>query len=103
METQVQLLLMPVWLGRPQALMLLCEFVLNSTPAPLREQALYHTLLQLYLAECLLSCLCARWQAAGADAAVRVCAKLDARAAARAGAVPHAAAALPGRAPSRRA
>ena len=31
--------------------MLLCEFVLNSTRAPPREQALYHTLLQLYLAE----------------------------------------------------
>jgi len=37
--------------GRPQALMLLCEFVLNSTRAPPREEALYHTLLQLYLAE----------------------------------------------------
>ena len=31
--------------------MLLCEFVLNSTRAPPREEALYHTLLQLYLAE----------------------------------------------------
>ncbi len=37
--------------NRPQALILLCEFVLNSTRAPPREEALYHTLLQLYLAE----------------------------------------------------
>ncbi|BDA46644.1 Vacuolar protein sorting-associated protein 11 homolog [Coccomyxa sp. Obi] len=36
---------------RPQALMLLCEFVLNSTRAPPNEAFLYHTLLQLYLAD----------------------------------------------------
>jgi hypothetical protein len=38
-------------LSRPQALMLLCEFVLNSTRAPPSEAFLYHTLLQLYLAD----------------------------------------------------
>lgn len=31
--------------------MLLCEFVLNSTRAPPNEAFLYHTLLQLYLAD----------------------------------------------------
>lgn len=36
---------------RPQALMLLCEYVLNSTRAPPSEALLFHTLLQLYLAE----------------------------------------------------
>lgn len=36
---------------RPQALMLLCEFVLNSTGPAASEGALYLTLLQLYLAE----------------------------------------------------
>jgi hypothetical protein len=35
---------------RPQALMLLCEYVLNSTRAPPSEAFLYATLLQLYLA-----------------------------------------------------
>ena len=30
--------------------MLLCEFIMNSTRAPPSEAALYHTLLQLYLA-----------------------------------------------------
>lgn len=36
---------------RPQALLLLCEFIINSTRAPPSEDALYHTLLQLYLAD----------------------------------------------------
>ena len=36
---------------RPQALMLLCEYVLNSTRAPPSEALLFHTLLQLYLAD----------------------------------------------------
>lgn len=31
--------------------MLLCEYVLNSTRAPPSEALLFHTLLQLYLAE----------------------------------------------------
>lgn len=42
------------WLSlscRPQALLLLCEFIINSTRAPPSEDALYHTLLQLYLAD----------------------------------------------------
>ncbi|KAK9842420.1 hypothetical protein WJX84_001767 [Apatococcus fuscideae] len=34
---------------RPQALMLLCEFVLNSLRSPPSEALLYHTLLELYL------------------------------------------------------
>ncbi|KAI8469810.1 MAG: hypothetical protein J3K34DRAFT_511770 [Monoraphidium minutum] len=39
---------------RPTALMLLCEFVLNSSQAsPPGERQLYHTLLELYLAEAL--------------------------------------------------
>ena len=31
--------------------MLLCEYILNSTRSPPSEEVLYHTLLQLYLAE----------------------------------------------------
>ena len=31
--------------------MLLCEYILNSTHSPPSEDVLYHTLLQLYLAE----------------------------------------------------
>ena len=31
------------------ALMLLCEFILNSTQAPPAEEFLYHTLLELHL------------------------------------------------------
>lgn len=42
---------MHAMLCRPQELMLLCEFVLNSMRAPPSEALLYHTLLQLYLAE----------------------------------------------------
>jgi hypothetical protein len=38
---------------RPTALMLLCEFVLNSQQQPPHEQLLYHTLLELYLQEAL--------------------------------------------------
>jgi hypothetical protein len=34
---------------RPMALMLLCEFILNSTRAPPGEEFLYHTLLELHL------------------------------------------------------
>ncbi|KAL3155173.1 hypothetical protein ABBQ32_013114 [Trebouxia sp. C0010 RCD-2024] len=34
---------------RPMALMLLCEFILNSTQAPPGEEFLYHTLLELHL------------------------------------------------------
>lgn len=34
---------------RPQALLLLCEFILNSNAAPANERALYHMLLYLYL------------------------------------------------------
>lgn len=34
---------------RPLALMLLCEFILNSTRAPPGEEFLYHTLLELHL------------------------------------------------------
>lgn len=36
---------------RPTALMLLCEFILNSQEEPPSEQLLYHTLLELYLAD----------------------------------------------------
>lgn len=36
--------------SRPEELMLLCEFIMNSTRSPPSEEALYHTLLQLYLA-----------------------------------------------------
>ena len=36
-------------LCRPLALMLLCEFILNSTRAPPGEEFLYHTLLELHL------------------------------------------------------
>ncbi len=39
---------------RPTALMLLCEFVLNSQTAPPGEQMLFHTLLSLYLTDRLL-------------------------------------------------
>lgn len=39
-----------VWIAfRPMALMLLCEFILNSTQAPPGEEFLYHTLLELHL------------------------------------------------------
>ena len=34
---------------RPMALMLLCEFILNSTRTPPGEEFLYHTLLELHL------------------------------------------------------
>lgn len=34
---------------RPTDLMLLCEFILNTSSAPASEPLLYHTLLQLYL------------------------------------------------------
>ncbi len=34
---------------RPMALMLLCEFILNSTRVPPGEEFLYHTLLELHL------------------------------------------------------
>ena len=44
-------MLVPGVCCRPQALMLLCEYVLNSTRAPPSEALLFHTLLQLYLAE----------------------------------------------------
>lgn len=37
---------------RPQALLLLCEFILNSSAAPANERALYHMLLYLYLDMC---------------------------------------------------
>ncbi|CAK0785749.1 hypothetical protein CVIRNUC_008960 [Coccomyxa viridis] len=40
-----------LYTNRPQALMLLCEYVLNSTRAPPSEALLFHTLLQLYLAD----------------------------------------------------
>eukprot|EP00884_Botryococcus_braunii_P005454 jgi/Botrbrau1/1490/Bobra.178_3s0045.1 len=40
-----------LYADRPQALILLCEYVLNSSPSAPKEQALYHTLLQLYLSE----------------------------------------------------
>ncbi|CAL5228225.1 g11315 [Coccomyxa viridis] len=40
-----------LYTDRPQALMLLCEYVLNSTRAPPSEALLFHTLLQLYLAD----------------------------------------------------
>ena len=33
--------------------MLLCEFILNTQSAPPNRQMLYHTLLELYLAEAL--------------------------------------------------
>ena len=36
---------------RPMALMLLCEFILNSQPAPPGEPFLLRTLLELYLAD----------------------------------------------------
>ncbi len=38
---------------RPMALMLLCEFILNSQPAPPGEPFLLRTLLELYLADAL--------------------------------------------------
>ena len=38
-------------LCRPQALMLLCDFILNSMLHPPGEQIIYHTLLQLCLVE----------------------------------------------------
>ena len=34
---------------RPEALVLLCEFILNSTRSPPGEEFLYHILLELYL------------------------------------------------------
>lgn len=37
------------WRCRPMALMLLCEYVLNSARNPPGEEFLYHTLLELYL------------------------------------------------------
>ena len=41
------------FLRRPMALMLLCEFILNSQPAPPGEPFLLRTLLELYLADAL--------------------------------------------------
>jgi hypothetical protein len=38
---------------RPLALMLLCEFILNSNRSPPAEDFLYHTLLELYLSDAL--------------------------------------------------
>ena len=49
---------------RPQALMLLCDFILNSMLHPPGEQVIYHTLLQLCLVERL-----SDEQLAGAEAA----------------------------------
>ncbi|KAK9806296.1 hypothetical protein WJX72_009074 [[Myrmecia] bisecta] len=40
-----------LYTDRPQALILLCEFVLNSNRSPPSEHVLYHTLLELYLTD----------------------------------------------------
>lgn len=59
-----------LYTDRPTRLLYLCEFILfNSTDSPPNEQMLYHTLLELYLAERLVD---AEQEGAGAAAAAEV-------------------------------
>ncbi len=41
-----------LYTDRPHALLLLCEYILNSNASPANERALYHMLLYLYLDMC---------------------------------------------------
>ena len=60
-------------LRRPQALMLLCDYILNSMVDPPGVQTIYHTLLQLCLVERLSDEQLAGEEAAHASQALRRC------------------------------